>query len=340
MLTVALPTYNNKNILWLPLEGLANQIDPPKYELIIYEDGQDNCVLDYIEKYSARLFANNCVKITLLVGKHRVSLPYKWREMGKRMDKDSLAFLLQGSDDYPHPYRLTNTYKKFHTGDLDWYDEGEFYSYDVNIKRVIKYNGLNGFLTGNNMALAPKYAKSIPFTTRVSGIDGFLYNHCKQVKGKELIHYREVKPFFEDGINTNGANTISKFRQLAFINPAPPWEDTTVTLNYLLPNYIVEKLKRVRVTSENQNYNAMEKYRFKKDRNVYKKGEVRELSEAVASLYLKEDVVEPIGNKVEIAEKVFTPKIDNKKLDPVKKEKDVRGSNQPRKPRGRKPRGN
>lgn len=340
MLTVALPTYNNKDILWLPLEGLANQIDPPSYELLIYEDGEDNCAGELIEQYAERLFSNGCVRICLLQSLERVSLPYKWRLMGQRMDKESLAFLLQGSDDYPHPHRLANTYKHFHSGGLDWYDEGEFYSYDVNLRKVIKYTGVSGFLTGNNMALAPEYAKCIPFTTKVSGIDGFLYQHCKNIKGSDLVHYRESKPYYKEGVSTNGANTISKFRQLAFINPAHPWEDTTVTLNYLLPNYIVEKLKQVRVTSENQNYNKMEKYRFKVSRNVYKKGEVRELSEAVASLYLKEGIVEPIEREVKITEKVLTPNIQDKELKVTKIEKDVRGTNQQREPRGRKPRSN
>jgi hypothetical protein len=110
MITVALPTWNNRKIIWLALEGLCRQKTDVEWELIVMECFSPNIVGEgwIREHYGRRLADAGCQKIKYLFNHNRLPLSAKWREMGKLAR--GVYFTLQGSDDYPHPERLQQTW--------------------------------------------------------------------------------------------------------------------------------------------------------------------------------------------------------------------------------------
>lgn len=306
MITVALPVYNSSQIAWLALEGLSRQEKAPKWELIICEeDHSDKCMGELIQRYRTQLISAGCVSIKHLEPDRWVQLIAKWQMIGKAADSQSDVFLLQAADCYPHPLRLYQSYKAIMNG-ADWYNEGKGFFFDLGIKRLIVYDhnsmGYNEhWRTGLNMAFRTQYARDIPSTHLNSGIDNFLLRHC-------LAQKNDLSIVFEDplsiGVDTNGANSISKFRITKFINPTPPFHPTGKNIATIgLPKDIADRLIDFELMYTNYNYQTMKKYLFIKSRNHYRRGDIHELSDVVAELYLKEGVVKPFDDQVNVTVK-------------------------------------
>lgn len=331
MLTVALPIYRMKQIAWLAFEGLARQEKTPKYELLVCEEKHEyKCGNDLISKYKDRLLANGCVNIQYIELDKHVNLAKKWQIMGQCADNSSIGFVLTSADCFSHSLRLHQTNSELLNG-AEWYHETKGFFFDLVIKRLIQYRHetLNsiGWKTGLNMAFATKYARNIPDTDKTSGIDNFLFQHCLSKGMKNVV---EVKPAGH-GVDTNSANNISHFRIRNFLNANPPFVKSDATIFDIgLPKDIAQKLYDYKLTYQIKSA-PMSLYKFIKNRNVYKIGDVEPLSEAVALLFLKEEVVVPFEvdrkiEKTEYSDKQEKTVIENKEADNV-----------PSKRKGRKP---
>lgn len=313
MLTVALPIYQSSQIAWLAFDGLCNQINAPKWELIVCEEKHwDSCAKDMIEKYRENLYLANCVNITLIELDNWVNLPKKWQLMGQKADAKSKGFVLQAADDYSHPYRLIQTYNAMIKG-VKWYSEITIPIYDLAVKKMVNFNhsilpkGIE-WKSGVSIAFPTKYARTIPDSHLNRGIDHFLLNHVSSNCADFEMHFEKPLSY---GLGTNSANNISSNRLGHIINPIAPFENTTLTLeNINLPKEISDRLLNFELKYTNINIQGMQKFRFIQSRNIFKKGEIHELSEAVASLYLKEGIIEPL----EIAIKQEKSKIETKEL--------------------------
>ncbi len=217
MLTVALPIWNNRNIAWLPMEGLCAQRTSVKWELIIMECFSTGILgEDYFMQYKSRLQDAGCTRIVYLYSDVRLQLSRKWKEMYRK--SKGKYFCLQGSDDYPHPSRNQDVWN----AGADWYDLSTYYHFDLNMKKMMQYDN-KGKGTGFNMAIRTKMLKRLPKDDVSRYVDGYLYSNTQP---KEVTHDPRTVP----GISTNGANAISITRNKYYENPVYPFQPTGKTI--------------------------------------------------------------------------------------------------------------
>ena len=314
MITVALPIYKASQIAWLPFEGLIRQIDAPEWELIICEEPHDDsCAIELIEKYRENLYLANCKNIILINPNRWVNLAKKWQLIGKQANKNSEYFLLQAADDYPHPLRLSQTFKALQNA--DWYHENEGYFYELAIKIFMKFNHSllkpkDDWKTGLNIGFKTEFARNIPDYEYNSGIDHFLF---RNVNPKTIACEMPLS----HGLFTDSANLLSKRRRL-YREPNPPFEHTDCRFNEIkIPVEIAKRLNDLQVKEmkfENSPTikTGMMKYKFLKARNHFRKGDECELSDVVASFYLKEGIVEPLFSEPPIEVKEYKQSLETK----------------------------
>ena len=241
LLTVALPTWNNRNIIWLPMEGLARQQTRQEWELIVMECFSPDMIGEaYFRGYEARLRDAGCVGIKYIYSDTRLPLSAKWRQMGKVAKGE--YFLLQGSDDYPHPERIEQTSRCKD----DWYDMRYYYHFDIGVQKLILFDsyckdpktGEMYSMAGECMAIRTKLLKNLPDRDMSSSVDHFLMRNTG-------VKTRHIEPGVYAGISTTGLNTISISRRLYFVNVIEPFYPTTETIDTIgLPVEVVHKLKR------------------------------------------------------------------------------------------------
>jgi len=241
MITVALPTWNNKNIIWLPMEGLARQKTTVDWELIVMECFSTNKVGEayFREFYENRLKQAGCVNIKYIYSDRRMPLSAKWKYMYKQAS--GKHFLLQGSDDYPHPERIQQTWDN----DADWFDIQRYWHYHIQSGKMLLFDsymkddaqGRRTYMAGECMAIRTELLANLPDYDVNRGVDHYILGNI----GVKLRKTREG-PYA--GIATTGANTISRDRKIYFDKIEPPFYGTTATLDNIgLPDDVIERLK-------------------------------------------------------------------------------------------------
>jgi len=149
IMTVALPVFNSKNIIFLPLESLKNQKEITfKWELIISEE--HGLSRNIIKQYENKL--PGCVKIIhngidplkqgIQEGKNKgiYQLIDKWIDISRMGSKNSQIYVLQASDDYATEKRLKIHYEHFKNPEciLSSMNTGIFYN--ILNKKIILYD--------------------------------------------------------------------------------------------------------------------------------------------------------------------------------------------------------
>lgn len=229
-LSVALPVYNSKDIVWLALEGLAQQEDcGVRWELLIAEEQGSNALgeTQFREFYNSRLKDKGCDRFYYEAIKTWIPLSKKWQILGNNASETSKIFLLQAADCYPHPNRLKMTYDAMVEDKFDWYNQENGYFYDINLDKTIEYkqNLLDKpYPTGLNMAFRTLYAKQLPNADVRKGVDAWLYNCVRRISGNEPLVYWDNVSGLRNGIDTNGMNNISLKRVRNFIDPVEPFK--------------------------------------------------------------------------------------------------------------------
>lgn len=229
-MTVGLPTWASRDIIWLAMEGLCRQ-EASDWELIIYEcDSPLLAGFEFFECYWERLKETGCKRLVYMFSAQRLPLGQKWKEIAQMAQGEML--LLQASDQYSHPQRIKKTQR------VDWYDTRYFYSYSFISRKLIMFdkNTCDRWLTGDNMAVRTKLLKSLPDNDKRKGVDFHLYKFITGEKVRDQCIY--------PGLHTNGANTISTSRERHYTKPNPPWKATKKTINDIgLPWDIVDKIE-------------------------------------------------------------------------------------------------
>lgn len=244
MITVALPTWNNKDIVWLAMEGLIRQKDSPDWELLILECRSENeAGSEFFENYWPRLQKAGCVRIKYMFSETRMALNQKWLKMAREAHPESRMFLLQGSDDYPHPDR--NYQASIH--DVDWYDCRYYYQYHVALDKLLLFDNEQleasdpkNWKTGFNMAIRTEKVRNIKSDKWVKkGVDFWLMDTA----GTQTRH---VDQNIYKGVSTTGLNTISNKRFRYFVEARYPFKETDVKVDELAPKPVVRKLKELK----------------------------------------------------------------------------------------------
>ena len=242
MITVALPTWKNKDILWLPLEGLARQKCNVPWELIVMECETDSKEL--VESYKEKLEKAGCQNLVYIYSPYRMTLGIKWKMIAEHAS--GKVFCLQASDDYPQPDRNQKAWDALQ--DNDWFHSRYFYHYSFKHKILIKYDKETfntNWKTGFNISTLTDKVRKIADTQQPQGIDFYLYNQIKP----ESIFYDESSP--RGGVATDGYNTLSTKRARFFLNPVPPYLKTDKTIESIgLPKTIVEQIQKLIIPKE------------------------------------------------------------------------------------------
>lgn len=242
-LTVALPTWNNADIVWLAMEGLIRQKNSPDWELVILECVSNNQAgSEFFKSYWPRLQKAGCKRLVYEFSNKRLPLNQKWLRLAEIAQGE--IFCLQGSDDYPHPDRNAKAYE----ANADWYDCRYYYQYHIAMEKLIEYDNKQtdanipkDWKTGFNMAIRTELIRQIKFTKAIrSGVDFWLFENVKpQNRFVDQTKYK--------GVSTSGLNTISTKRYKYFKTPEHPFYETAESLTSLrIPKPIIKQLRELK----------------------------------------------------------------------------------------------
>ena len=204
--TVALPTWENKNIIWLQLESLCRQETQYKWELVVCEEQTPNMAgEEMILSFTDRLRKAGCVRISYIPLKEHVPLSKKWWIIAHA--SLGTTYLLTASDNYSPKNRIEFTHNKIKEG-YNWVDVGvglflHLFSFNTGTFK----NKL--FETGLFMGTKTSYIKKLQGPWPKKGIDGWVRSQM-EIKPR----YRHDSPLL--GLHTDGANKISKHRKLHY----------------------------------------------------------------------------------------------------------------------------
>ena len=160
--------------------------------------------------------------------------------MAQEAHPESEMFLLQGSDDYPHPERNEQAAKH----DADWYDCRHYYQYHIGLDKLILFDNEQTdadhpttWITGFNMAIRTDLLRKVESDQVVrKGVDFWLFKttDCKT---------RYVDQSIYNGLSTTGLNSISNKRYKYFIDAKFPFKETEVMPEDLkIPKSILKRL--------------------------------------------------------------------------------------------------
>lgn len=233
-LTVGLPIYKGRDIAWLAIENLCNQIDITfDWQLIVMEEEAGCFGAHGIEPYIERLKANRCVSLKYVPLSYHIPLPQKWKRMAEMAEGE--VFCFHSADDYPPLGKLRLVHDKIKEG-FDWIGYKKYLMFDLNLKKHIVFDGRNwkpGYIAGT----VTEKLKNIPDSFENRGIDKFIYTSISPINP-----YIEISGECFTGFCTNGANIISKDRVRQFAKPTHPFYSTDKTINSIVSNEIYSML--------------------------------------------------------------------------------------------------
>jgi hypothetical protein len=239
-ITVALPTWESKNIVWLQLESLCRQETQYTWELIVCEEQTPNMMgKDMLSSYKERLNKAGCISITYLALEKWVPLSQKWVIIANNAKGNS--FILAASDNYSPPNRLEISHQKILEG-FNWVDVQEGLFYNVNTGDTATYKLPPNYIskTGLFMCTKIEYIKNLREPWPKSGIDNWIRNQVT------------IEPRFQlkgnlKGLHTDGVNKISHTRKDMYSNTKNyyqiPFHTPEQKLEEILPLDILKKLK-------------------------------------------------------------------------------------------------
>lgn len=229
-LTVALPAYSARDIIWLAFESLSRQQKLDfNWELIVMEE--DGLSLELLKTYKFP----NCNRITYIhVEKSdgefgdRYLLLEKWKYMANIAK--SQIYVMHAADCYSSPYRLYIHYQHFKNKDCYYSCQPKEYFYNILSNKFLLYDGWEfqktlsdvNFMTvcSPNMATRTQDVQTIPIVNKNKGIDGYIIRYIQE---KNKIDFNKYKYIYTDeeimkdnyamSLDTDGLNTISVSRK-------------------------------------------------------------------------------------------------------------------------------
>jgi len=227
LLSVALPMYSAQSIAWLAMESLCRQECDFEWELLIAEEtypGSNFFGFANVVSYKERLEKAGCKRISYIPLNSKITLAQKWYLLSKEVSETSFGMLLQAADCYSPRLRLQISYNGFSLGN-DWVQCRRGYFYNIPNKAWAMFDADTTLFyhpCSLNMGIAKKLLHKIYPETRInSSIDSWLYKFTNP----QSVYY--VSPsLFEDGIDSDGCNNISKNRENLIIGLQPPFVET------------------------------------------------------------------------------------------------------------------
>lgn len=229
--TVALPILDMPKITWLVMESLCAQIKPVDgWELVIFEDGINQLGEDFFYSYEERLSKAGCEQIKYFTSENRYPLSMKWVMIASQSEGE--YFCLCAGDNYYSPYMLVEAEE--YSKQADWCITTQGYFYDINLDIICRYNFYAPF--GLQMTAKTELVKRFPMENINKGVDKWFSSHIKDQMIIESPHWHKT-------LITNGMNHISYEREELFKDPMPPYYETDVTLEEIIPKSICQRLR-------------------------------------------------------------------------------------------------
>jgi len=221
-LTVALPAFNAKKIIWLALESLKNQIELDfGWELIVWEEG--GASLEIVKSFCGQLPL--CQKMKYRNVPKRLPLMYKWYGIARDADLNSKIYVMQAADDYSPKKRLKIHHEHFSENPecvFSTQEDGLFYN--LSTDQTIIYH-CPGRHINLNMAYLIEDFKKVPFCNQKAGIDTYIRRKMDGIRQGIVLHDHQIDPDnWKYGICTDGANTISIARNKYYDHITRPFE--------------------------------------------------------------------------------------------------------------------
>ena len=201
--SVALPTWENKNIIWLQLESLCRQETQYNWELIVCEEQSKNMAgEEVIMSYKERLEKVGCININYMPLTKHVPLSQKWWIMANTAKSET--FILAASDNYSPPNRIEITHNHLKEK-YNWFDvaTGLFLNLnEFNCATFKNQPNQTGLFMGTKTSIMKKLKGPWP----EKYIDNWIRSQ-QNIKPR----YRHNLPLM--GLHTDGANKISISRK-------------------------------------------------------------------------------------------------------------------------------
>lgn len=250
LLTCALPLYRSADIAWLALESLSHQQDAPPWELIVLEEEAEAYTEAGLNSHIDALSSAGCVAVRYYSTRKKMNLGEKWRRMASFAHGEMIV--LVAGDCYSPPRRLRETYDVL--CGFEWVQSPIGAFYDIGTGAFAVYDhALNkhGRHTALNMATHTHLLKLLPECDKVSGIDGWIYEHIWNELRRMPRTFINQSPSWASGLDTHGLNNISSGRG-AMLGPGsstpvapfrPAVNDEPRTVDDVLPADICLRLR-------------------------------------------------------------------------------------------------
>lgn len=228
--TVAIPTIDNAEVIYLALESMLRQTYKEKFEVIIHEcpsaHPSTKIVTSYVGKFDER-----GITIRYKMNDAKQHLGNKWRQMADEATGDVL--IMVAADCFSPTTLVAQTVEAFAHG-CDWSQNENGVFFDFLTGRMAEYRGENG-RNALNFAAKTEAIRTLPPCTLGSGIDKFIWEH---VKPKNVARLDTT-----DGLHTDGFNHISKSRRGHYTGtPQRPFHATDKTIGEVVPKDIAERI--------------------------------------------------------------------------------------------------
>jgi len=237
MITIGLPVWNSRDIVWLAMESFCRQESDLPWELIIYEEKhRQACGPDYFRSYTKRLNEAGCVNFSYMTNNKKKALSVKWAALGRQAHKKSKMFCVCDADNYYQKYMIRDAYKAYIEG-YDFITDKQGYAYDFINKILVKYDKPEG-RTGFQMCYATNLMRSLPNIRKDKMLNSWIFDSCKP---------KRIKVTNEHAINliTNGFNNITSERGKMMKNFEYPFYETNKKLEDIVPTDIAKRLKLI-----------------------------------------------------------------------------------------------
>jgi hypothetical protein len=237
MISVALPTYNNANIIWLALEGLCRQKTSVDWELVVAEEMSYNYFgNEPLQAYRSRLKEAGCVAVRFLSLDRHIPLSLKWLLIYDHLHQDSIGMLLHASDNFAFPERVQRSFDTLSEG-ADWthWSNGYFYNVLDGTAALFTAPTDTGLFMAASRKAMDRVRRNVSFRNLPKrGVDSWLrklIGECPHVIHDDLT----------TGIHTDGYNTISLGRRELY--GRPPFEATNAQAVFnLFPKDVQKKI--------------------------------------------------------------------------------------------------
>jgi len=249
-LTVALALFKGKEISWLGMESLCNQVTiPASWELLIAEEQcSGRTGADEILKYHKRLREIGCERIEYYPLTKTMGLVNKFVFLASNAAETSKMFLLWAQDDYYVSTRIRETYDAMMSYPYHMYtrDNNFDYSFATGNLTYRHYNN-RIFRPYIELAYRPHALKRIILTgdaRRRSHSDMTLFKLYQEVvKKKKITRFINTLP--NNSVYTTGFNYYNKPR-IKKLKPSKMFQYTEAILEDVVPVDIAMRLRELK----------------------------------------------------------------------------------------------